>query len=73
MGILNLQAKCSDRCFTTYTDKDGNETETDGYVPREIGLGGGDYVDIEIDMETGQILNWKPVSDAKVKAAQKKT
>jgi len=73
MGTLSVSAKCSDLCFTTYIDKDGNETETDGYVPRDIGIGGGDYVDLEIDMKTGQILNWKPVSDAQVKASQKKT
>ena len=73
MGILTFQAKCSDLCSTYYTDKDGNDTESDGYVPRDIGVGGGDYVELEIDMKTGQILNWKPVSDAQVKAAQKKT
>lgn len=75
MGILRISAKCSDLCWTEYTDKDGNKTESDSYVPANIGIGGsgGDYVDIDIDMETGQILNWKPVSDAKVKKAQKET
>lgn len=71
MRILSVSAKCSDLCFTSYSDKDGKETESDGYVPRNIGIGGGDYVDIDIDMKTGQILNWKAVSDAQVKAAQK--
>jgi hypothetical protein len=71
MGTLSISAKTSDLCCTTFTDKDGKETETDGYVPYNIGIGGGDYVDLEIDMKTGQIQNWKPVSDAQVKAAQK--
>ena len=77
MGILRISAKCSDLCWTEYTDKNGNKTESDSYVPSNIGIGGqisgegGDYVDIEIDMKTGQIQNWKPISDAKVIAAQK--
>jgi hypothetical protein len=72
MGILKISAKCSDMCSTEYTDKNGNVTESDGYVPKNIGIDSwGDYVDIEIDMETGQIQNWKPVSDKQVIAAQK--
>ena len=73
MGTLRISAKCSDLCWTEYTDKDGNKTESNSYVPANIGIGGlgGDYVDIDIDMKTGQILNWKPVSDAQVIKAQK--
>lgn len=74
MGTLRISAKCSDLCWTEYTDKDGNKTESDGYVPKNIGIDSyGDYIDIDIDMKTGQILNWKPVSDAQVKQAQKGT
>ena len=73
MGILRISAKCSDLCWTEYTDSKGKKTESDGYVPENIGIDEyGDYVDIDIDMKTGQILNWKPVTDAQVKAAQKK-
>jgi len=74
MGTLRISAKCSDLCWTEYTDKDGNKTESNGYVPKNIGIDDyGDYVEIDIDMKTGQILNWKPVSDAQVKQAQKGT
>lgn len=68
MGILTISAKCSDMCCITFTDAKGKETETDGYVPEGIGIGDyyGDYINMEIDMETGQIQNWKPVSDEKV-------
>ena len=75
MGILKISAKCSDLCWTEYTDKNGNVTNSDSYVPEGIGITEdgdcGDYVRIDIDMQTGQILNWKPVSDAKVIKAQK--
>ncbi|KKL71498.1 hypothetical protein LCGC14_2094330, partial [marine sediment metagenome] len=33
----------------------------------------GDYIEFDIDMKTGQILTWKPVSDAQIIKAQKKT
>ena len=70
--ILSISAKCSDLCTTTYTDKNGNETESDGYVPKNIGIDCyGDYVELDIDMETGQIQNWKSVTDTQVINAQK--
>ena len=73
MGILRISAKCSDLCWTEYTDDKGKVTNSDSYVPEGIGIGDGtgDYVCMDIDMKTGQILNWKPVSDAKVVKAQK--
>ena len=72
MGVLKISAKCSDLCSTIYTDKNGKVTESDGYVPQGIGIDSyGDYVDIDIDMQTGQILNWKPVTDEQVIKAQK--
>jgi hypothetical protein len=73
MGILKISAKCSDLCSTIYTDKNGKVTESDGYVPSGIGIDEwGDYIVLDIDMKTGQIQNWKPVTDAQVIAAQKK-
>lgn len=74
MGILTISAKCSDLCYTKYKDNKGNITESDNYVPANIGIGGlgGDYVELDIDMKTGQIQNWKSISDKQVIAAQKK-
>jgi len=73
MGILKISAKCSDLCSTEFIDSKGKKTVSDGYVPQDIGIDWfGDYIELEIDMKTGQIQNWKPVSDARVIAAQKK-
>lgn len=68
MGILRISAKSSDLNSISFMDKNGKVTEAGdySYVPYGIGIGGGDYVELDIDMQTGQILNWKPVSDAKV-------
>ena len=59
--ILSITAKCSDLCFITLGD-----CEHDGYVPQSS-LGGGDYVELAIDNETGQILNWKPLTEEDLK------
>ena len=40
-GILRISAKCSDLCWTEYTDSKGNKTESNGYVPEQIGIGDG--------------------------------
>ncbi len=57
---ISISGKTSDLCFLTLYDKDGVMIkEHDGYVPRFMPNGGGDYIDLDIDIDTGQILNWK--------------
>ena len=51
---LSITAKCSDRCGGSYP----GGTEIEGYVPKGIGIGGGDYVELTIDIETGVIQDW---------------
>jgi len=68
MKILKISAKCSD-LFSATLEVDGEQVAThDGYVlasmPEEHW---GDYVELNIDIETGQILNWKKPTVAKLK------
>jgi len=60
--ILNLSAKCSDLCCIDVYDDDGKTLYThDGYVPDFMpGQHFGDYIELQIDVETGLILNWQP-------------
>jgi len=60
--ILQLNAKCSDLFWGQIKDDNGNVLwEHDGYVPDFMpGEHWGDYVELDIDIETGTILNWKP-------------
>lgn len=59
MTVLKISAKCSDLCSAVLV-RDGKMLgESDGYVPSIMPNGGGDYVDLDIDIETGTILNWK--------------
>jgi hypothetical protein len=58
---ISISAKCSDLCHAQLIDVQGNIlAEHDGYVPDLMpGEHYGDYVILDIDLETGTILNWK--------------
>lgn len=56
MGTISFVAKCSDMFNAELSD--GREYE--GYVPGF--LGGGDYVRLTVDLDTGQIVGWQKPS-----------
>lgn len=64
--FISICGKTSDMCGVTITDKDNNEiVSEDNYVPDFLDEdlntdndGGGDYIQLTIDIETGQIQNW---------------
>ncbi len=57
---IKINAKCSD-LFTATLRKDGKQLGVyDGYVPDFMpGNHYGDYIELDIDTETGLIVNWK--------------
>jgi hypothetical protein len=57
---ISITAKCSDM-FSAVLRENGKTLGTyEGYVPKFFpGEHYGDYVELEIDAETGRILNWK--------------
>lgn len=60
--VISISAKCSD-CFTAeFCDDEGHEVaDYQGYVPDFFPeQHWGDYVQLDIDLKTGQILNWGP-------------
>lgn len=63
--ILEVSAKCSDMCCLSYAD-----LNSDGYVPHDIGIGGGDYIDLSLCMDCGQVQGAVfPVADEAVREA----
>ncbi len=63
--ILTLNAKCSDMCVSTLEVDGVNLGEHVGYAPRLNHKIGGDYIEIQVDLETGQIVDWvKPDEEA---------
>lgn len=64
-----VTAKCSDLCHVTFYDEDKNDVGiSDGYVPEFMPEEHyGDYVELEIEIATGKILNWKVPTQKKLK------
>ena len=63
---ISMSAKCSDMCDMQLLAADGALLGGHhGYVPTWLSPEGfGDYVQLDIDRDTGQILNWKRPTDA---------
>ncbi len=55
--ILSVSGKCSDMCHVTFK---GVDVPTDG-APRDVGLGGGDYLSFTMCMDCGQVQNTFPI------------
>jgi hypothetical protein len=59
--IANINVKCNDAFFIEIEDcEEGKSTgngqvEYHGYVPRDLGIGGGDYVKLSYCLDCGQI------------------
>jgi hypothetical protein len=70
--ILTISAKCSDLCFSTLTAAGKVIFEKDGYVPDGFQIGGGDYVEINVDLTTGQLVRFKPMTHNQVQLAIEK-
>ena len=54
---VSIKAWCRD-CFNMNVD--GESIVENYYVPLGIGIGGGDAVNLDIDVETGKIIGWNP-------------
>ena len=66
---IKLCAKTVDRCAIKYLDENGEFVgERDDYVPDYFPEEHyGDYVEFDIDVATGQILNWKKPTQKQLK------
>lgn len=68
---LRMCLKVSDRFTGDILDQDGSEIggQEDGYVPDFMpGQHYGDYVMLDIDLDTGKVVNWTPPSADQVEA-----
>lgn len=72
---LRLHLKVSDRFNATLHDQDGDVLKDyDGYVPTFMpGEHYGGYVILNIDIDTGQITNWKKPTAAQIEEFIKDT
>ncbi len=71
---MSLCVKCSDRFAYSIKDQDGTKIheQEDGYVPGFMpGMHHGDYVMLDIDLDTGAITNWKKLGAVDIEEAIK--
>lgn len=60
--VMRVHGHSVDRNHILFKDEKGrNVLEYEGYVPG-VGIGGGDDIELLIDIKTGQILNWKELT-----------
>lgn len=52
--IMNVNAKCSDMYFGDFADSECS------YVPSDLGIGGGDYIEFKLCLNCGQIQDTWP-------------
>ena len=71
---LKICVKCSDRFSYSIADQDGEELfcQDDGYVPDFMpGQHYGDYIILDIDIDTGVVTNWKKPTAQQIEDAMK--
>lgn len=64
--LAHVNAKCSDLCFVTM----GSDVEHDGYVPGDMGIGGGDYVEFTWCLDCGTIQDEFPMAETAVEKGE---
>ena len=57
---MQVGGKVSDRC---YIQVDHVDLALEGYVPGDLGIGRGDYLDLTICLDCGRVQDWEPVTD----------
>lgn len=71
MKTLRITAKCADMFGAALGENGNREQEYTGYVPKWFPNPTvqhyGDYVELTIDIDTGQVLNWKKPTAAQLK------
>jgi hypothetical protein len=55
--VAQISAKCDDMFYQTIKGKEMN-----GYVPLDMGIGGGDYLEFKYCLDCGQIQGTFPLS-----------
>lgn len=71
---MKIHVKCSDRFGYSIEDQDGTEIfcQEDGYVPSFMpGEHYGDYIILDIDIDTGTVINWKTPTAEQLEQAMK--
>ncbi len=63
--VVNISAKSSDLNFISLGDK-----VLDGYVPDDMGIGGGDYIELDYCLNCGQIQGTFPLPETELEQVE---
>jgi len=61
--IASVSGKCSDMCSITL-----GESERNDYVPKDMGIGGGDYLEFSYCLDCGQIQGEFPLDPSEMES-----
>lgn len=64
--VASISGKCSDCCSWSV----GGGEMDDGYVPGDMGIGGGDYIEFEFCLECGQIQGKFPCPPTEIETGE---
>ena len=56
--IMGVMGKCSDMCAISFKDE-----QYDGYVPNDLNIGGGDYIEFDLCLDCGKLQGEFPIED----------
>lgn len=56
--VLQISAKCNDMCSLNFKGVEHND-----YVPRDLPIGGGDYIELDICLSCGKVQGISNVED----------
>jgi hypothetical protein len=54
-------------------DIDGKEENIEGYIPNDLGIGGGDYVEFKYCLDCGQMQGKFPLKEIELEVAKEET
>lgn len=64
--IMSINSKCNDMCCLSLDTMNGT-IENIGYVPDDLNIGGGDYIEFDVCLDCGRIQGNFPIDDETVK------
>lgn len=68
--IATVGAKCSDMCHIELQDEKGFVNESDGYVPKDMGIGGGDYIKFSYCLNCGSMIGDFPLEETDLEVTE---
>jgi len=60
--FVRVSGKTGDMSSVSYDD-----IRKHGYVPRGLGIGGGDYIELSICIACGKVENFQPLTDEEIR------